>query len=263
MLFGSTVHPPAAAFGDLGLLLHVEMNELARMRGLNASDDPATSALEVRESRHPVARPDGVERRGRKARTPSQPSCTHLVPAPQLDHPALHLGRSLGGATPRPARTILERRSPTGQVAPPPLVRRLTRDPHRLGGRCHRPAVFDQAAQTESTFRREWSVTVHSEPPWLCGCVNSSTLPRGLTSSGDFPRQQGPWAEHLDGHSPLVGRYWQKRFHPRLGLSLHGWEPRHLAVQQRATRFLRPTSCNTQRQTGANRERGEAGLPRP
>ncbi len=27
--------------------------------------------------------------------------------------------------------------------------------------------------------------------------MNSSTLPRGLTSSGGFPRQQGPWVEQL------------------------------------------------------------------
>jgi hypothetical protein len=76
--------------------------------------------------------------------------------------------------------------------APSPLVRRLARDPHGLGRRGDRPAIFDQVAQAESTLGGEWRVTVHNEPPWLCGCVDSSTLPRGLTSSGDFPRQQSP-----------------------------------------------------------------------
>ena len=60
-----------------------------------------------------------------------------------------------------------------------------------------RPTFLDQLAEAKAAFWGEWSVTVHGGPFWLCGCVSSSTLPWGLTSSTDSLRQQGPWIPHL------------------------------------------------------------------
>jgi hypothetical protein len=173
------------------------MDELARPRRLDPADDTTASALEVSQPRDPVASPHGVQGRGRKTGPFSEAGGAHLMAPSRFDDPAFHLGRRLGRATSRPARTILEGPLATLEVATLPFVGGLAWDPERLGCRGHGPTVFDQTAQAESTFRGQWSVTVHSEPPWLCGRVDSSTLPRGLTSSGDSPRQQGPWAEHL------------------------------------------------------------------
>ena len=94
--------------------------------------------------------------------------------------PRLGVGRHVGPPRPRRARPRASRTS--GRA-----------DPARAGDG---PALFDHLAEPQSTFGRERSVTVHPEPPWLCGCVNSSTMPWRLTSSGDIPRQQRPWVEH-------------------------------------------------------------------
>ena len=95
-------------------------------------------------------------------------------------------------------RGRLERSSrpaiPGLQVAPPPLVGRLTGDPHGFCRCGDGPTVLvNQLAQTKSTFRGEWSVTVHGEPSWLCGCVNSylDKFPEGHGRIGGMPTPEG------------------------------------------------------------------------
>jgi hypothetical protein len=53
-------------------------------------------------------------------------------------------------------------------VSAPPLVRRLTGDPHGFGSCCHRPVVLDQPAEPESTFERQGSIT-EKGLPWRVG----------------------------------------------------------------------------------------------
>jgi hypothetical protein len=189
---GQAVHLPTPTWRDLGLFLDVDMDQLARVAGFNPAHDASATTLEVRQARHPMAGPDRVKGRCGNPGALAETGRADLVTSTQLDDPALRfcwgLGRTASGA----ARAVLEGWSAPRLVATPPLMGGLARDPHRLSSRSDRPAVFDQTAQAESTLRGKRSVTVHGEPPWLCGCVNSSTLPWGLTSSGDCPRQQGP-----------------------------------------------------------------------
>jgi hypothetical protein len=193
----NALDPPATALRYAGLLFDVDMDQLAGASGLDAPDHPAV-AVEVGQPAHPVALQHPVECRGRDADPRGQAGRPELVTPSELDDPPFHPVRGLGGAASRTAGAVLQAGNPCVLVALPPLVSSLAGDPHGFCCCGDGPAVLvNQLTQTESTFRGERSVTVHGEPSWLCGCVNSSTLPWGLTSSGDSPRQQRPWAEQL------------------------------------------------------------------
>src|SRR5664279_3650865 len=86
---GTPVDPPTASLGDLGLLLHVDMNELTGVRRLDASDDPSRHAVEVGESAHAVPLEDQVEGGGGHAAPMGKASRPELVTSPQLDDLAL------------------------------------------------------------------------------------------------------------------------------------------------------------------------------
>src|ERR1700722_13425288 len=118
--------PPAAALGDLGLLLGVDMDKLAGANGLNPADDPAGSAFEVRESRDPMASPHPMQCRGGNACLRSQPGRSELMTASQFDQAPFHLRGGLGRTAPRPTRTVHQTSSPGFLIAMPPLVSRLS-----------------------------------------------------------------------------------------------------------------------------------------
>jgi hypothetical protein len=44
----------------------------------------------------------------------------------------------------------------------------------------NRPAFFDPATEPETAFWGQWSITVHREPPGLCGVCKLHTRPGGL-----------------------------------------------------------------------------------
>src|SRR5271168_4445372 len=90
------VHPPTTTLRDLGLLLHVDVDQLARPGGLDPTDDPAAPAVEVGEPAHPVTLEYPVEGRGRHVEPRGQAGRPQLVAPPQLDDAALHALRGLG-----------------------------------------------------------------------------------------------------------------------------------------------------------------------
>jgi hypothetical protein len=51
----------------------------------------------------------------------------------------------------------------------------LARDVHGLGCGSYRPATLDPSAETKATLGGQRSITVHDEPPWLCGCEQLHT----------------------------------------------------------------------------------------
>jgi hypothetical protein len=165
-----SIDPPATTRRDLGLLLDVDVDQLAGVRGIDAPNNPSAATIEVRKTTHSVANKDPVQGRGGDTRSRGQAGRAELVFPAELHDPSLGTGRGLGWAPPGPAGAVLET-SPTGLlVAPPPLVGGLAGDPHGLGGCRHRPTLLaNQLTETESTFRGERSVTVHES---LLGVVS-------------------------------------------------------------------------------------------
>jgi hypothetical protein len=163
------VDPPATTFGNLGLLLDVDVDEFTGSGCLNAAHNAPASSLEVREPRAPVAGPHPMQRRGGHPGSWGESGRSELVTPAQFDEASLHLGRGLGRAAPRATRAVLEARPSRLLVAAPPFVCSLARDSERLRGRRHGPALFDQPAEPESTLRGKRSVTVQGEPPWRVG----------------------------------------------------------------------------------------------
>jgi len=163
-----TVHPPTTAFGDLGLLLHVDVDQLTRVGGLDPTDHP-TLAVEIGEPAHSVALEDPVEGGGGHPDPRGQAGWSELVASSEFDDLALHAIWRLCRTAPGTAGTVLQASDPGVLVAPPPLVGGLAGDPHGLGGCGYRPAILDHVAETESALWGEWSITVHCEPPG--GCV--------------------------------------------------------------------------------------------
>src|ERR1039457_5643878 len=173
------------------------MDEFAGPGGLDPAHRSATVTIEVTQAAHPVALEDPVEGGRGHPGARGQASGSELVGPAQLDHSALHLGRGLGRTPSRSTRAVFESSRAGFEVATPPFVGGLARDTHRLSRAGDGPALFDHLAEPQSTLWGERNVTVHPEPPWPCGCVNSSTMPWRFTSSGDISRQQRPWVEQL------------------------------------------------------------------
>jgi hypothetical protein len=96
---------------------------------------------------------------------------------------------------PRSTRSILEPDEASVAITPPPLMGALPRDLHPFRRSRDRPTRLDQLDQTPSTFRREWSVSVHQSLPGVCVAVRQlHTRPGGSTLSGCHQR---PDLQHL------------------------------------------------------------------
>ena len=87
-LRASAVHSPSSAGRDLGLLFDVDMDELSRMRGGDASDHSTGSAIEICESTDAVALQNSMQRRSRDACSWGEPRRSELMTPAQLDDPS-------------------------------------------------------------------------------------------------------------------------------------------------------------------------------
>src|ERR1700676_1183185 len=165
-----SIDPPATTRRDLGLLLDVDVDQLAGGRRIDAPNNPAAGTIKVRETAHSVANEDPVQGRGGDTRSRGQAGRAELVFPAQLHDPSFGASRGLGWTPPGAAGAVLAT-SPTGLlVAPPPLVGGLGGDPHGLGGCRHRPNLLaNPLTETESTFWGERSVTVHESLLGLVG----------------------------------------------------------------------------------------------
>ena len=85
--------------GSGHLLLHVEMDQFAGVRRLDASDDPSRHSVEIGKSAHAVPLEDYVEGGGGHTEPVGQAGRPELVASPQLDDLPLHPIRCLGRAS--------------------------------------------------------------------------------------------------------------------------------------------------------------------
>src|ERR1700677_3242735 len=76
--------------------------------------------------------------------------------------------------------SVEQTRRSTLLIAPPPDIGPIPRNTHRISGMCNGPALFDPATEAKTAFWGQWSITVHREPPGLCGVCKLHTRPGGL-----------------------------------------------------------------------------------
>ena len=175
-----SLDPPTAALRDLGLLLDVDVDELAGLRGLDPADHPARFGARGPRAATPRGGPTS-RAASRPAPPPSGPDGpARAGGAGAVDEPALDLGRRLGRAAPRSTGAVHRGR-------PDPPVDSDATTCARSGGRSawtrpqrQQSSRLRSAAEPKSTFRGQRSVTVHLSPP---GFVGVSTAPHCLEGS--------------------------------------------------------------------------------
>ena len=152
----ASVGAPTAARWDPPQLLDVDVDQLARLLALIATDDTAGGAIHPAQSAQLLTYQHAMHGRRGHVQADREPHGTELGPSPQHLDLALHSRRRSPWAAQWSRAPVVQTRLAFLHVAPPPLVRGRTRDPHLARDVCRGAPLSDPLDQNQPANRGEY-----------------------------------------------------------------------------------------------------------